>query len=60
MLAAAGNRVESLHRSRIGALDLPTDLPPGQWRWLGADEVAALQAAGGKAAGVKAPRPETR
>ena len=43
MLAAAGNRVESLHRSRIGALDLPTDLPPGQWRWLQAHEVELLQ-----------------
>ena len=42
-LAAAGNRVESLHRSRIGALDLPTDLPPGQWRWLQAHEVELLQ-----------------
>ena len=43
MLAAAGNRVESLHRSRIGALDLPADLPPGQWRWLQAHEVELLQ-----------------
>lgn len=43
MLAAAGNRVESLHRSRIGALDLPTDLPAGQWRWLQAHEVELLQ-----------------
>lgn len=34
MLAAVGNRVESLHRSRIGLLDLPADLAPGQWRWL--------------------------
>ncbi|MDT7928420.1 S4 domain-containing protein [Tepidimonas sp.] len=24
---------------------LPPDLAPGQWRWLGADEVAALQGA---------------
>ena len=43
MQAAAGNRVESLHRSRIGALDLPADLPPGQWRWLQAHEVELLQ-----------------
>ena len=43
ILAAADNRVESLHRSRIGALDLPTDLLPGQWRWLYAYEVELLQ-----------------
>lgn len=34
MLAAVGNRVESLHRSSIGDLMLPDDLLPGQWRWL--------------------------
>lgn len=34
MVAAAGNRVEALHRSAFGALVLPADLPPGQWRWL--------------------------
>jgi len=34
MVAAAGNRVEALHRSGFGALLLPADLPPGQWRWL--------------------------
>ena len=44
MLAAVGNRVESLHRSRIGALKLSSDLLPGQWRWLGAQELAQLQA----------------
>ncbi|MFO1328194.1 MAG: pseudouridine synthase [Rubrivivax sp.] len=33
MVAAVGNRVETLHRSRFGALRLPPDLPPGQWRW---------------------------
>jgi 16S rRNA pseudouridine516 synthase len=43
MVAAVGNRVEALHRSRIGRLELPPDLPPGQWRWLGAAELAALQ-----------------
>jgi 16S rRNA pseudouridine516 synthase len=41
MLAAVGNRVESLHRSAFGALVLPADLAPGQWRWLdSADAVA--------------------
>lgn len=34
MVAAAGNRVEALHRSAFGALRLPADLAPGQWRWL--------------------------
>jgi 16S rRNA pseudouridine516 synthase len=36
MLAAVGNRVEGLHRSRIGGLKLPDTLAPGQWCWLGA------------------------
>lgn len=34
MVAAAGNHVEALHRSRIGAIELPPDLKPGQWQWL--------------------------
>ena len=34
MVAAAGNRVERLHRSRFADLELPRDLAPGQWRWL--------------------------
>ncbi len=42
MVAAAGNAVVALHRSSIGALALPADLAPGQWRWLTADEVARL------------------
>ncbi len=44
MVAAVGNRVETLHRSRIGALALPEDLGPGQWRWLGAAELTLLSA----------------
>lgn len=43
MIAAVGNRVERLHRSRIGALSLPPDLAPGQWRWLADHELAALK-----------------
>lgn len=43
MVAAAGNRVERLHRWRIGALELPEDLLPGQWRWLSAQDLALLQ-----------------
>ena len=45
MLAAVGNRVEGLHRSRIGALALPDDLAPGQWRWLRQADLAALSTA---------------
>jgi 16S rRNA pseudouridine516 synthase len=45
MLAAVGNRVEALHRSRIGALELGDSLAPGQWRWLTAAEVEALRTA---------------
>jgi 16S rRNA pseudouridine516 synthase len=53
MLAAVGNRVEGLHRSRMGDLALPADLAPGQWRWLTADEVAGLRA---PAKAAKAPK----
>ncbi|QHI99960.1 pseudouridine synthase [Xylophilus rhododendri] len=45
MLAAVGNRVEGLHRSRIGGLVLPPDLAPGQWRWLQAEDMALLKSA---------------
>ena len=34
MVAATGNAVTSLARSRYGVLALPDDLAPGQWRWL--------------------------
>jgi 16S rRNA pseudouridine516 synthase len=34
MVAAVGNRVEELHRSRIGRLALPDTLPVGQWQWV--------------------------
>ena len=34
MVAAAGNRVEALHRSGFGPLVLPADLARGQWRWV--------------------------
>ena len=42
MVAAAGNRVEALHRSQIGELRLPPDLAVGQWRWLQAEDLALL------------------
>jgi len=44
MIAAVGNRVEGLHRSRIGELALPADLMPGQWRWLDAADLERLRA----------------
>ena len=44
MVAAVSNRVEGLHRSRVGTLDLPTDLAPGQWRWLTTEELSQLTA----------------
>ncbi len=45
MVAAAGNRVESLHRVTIGAYDLPASLAPGKWLWLGEGELARLRGA---------------
>ena len=41
MFAAAGNRVEHLHRRSMGGLELGT-LTPGAWRLLSLDEVAEL------------------
>ncbi len=42
MFAAVGNRVELLHRSQIGGLQLPHDLEPGQWRWLSPADLARV------------------
>jgi 16S rRNA pseudouridine516 synthase len=42
MVAAAGNRVEALHREAVGELQLPADLLPGEWRWLSADDLQKL------------------
>jgi len=50
MIAAAGNRVETLHRSSLGALTLNGTLAPGQWRWVSAAERDALSAAPAAAA----------
>ena len=44
MLAAVGNRMEQLHRSRIGGLALPADLAPGQWRWLSEADLQSISA----------------
>ncbi|PZU35179.1 MAG: 16S rRNA pseudouridine(516) synthase, partial [Acidovorax sp.] len=43
MIAAVGNRVEALHRSHIGRLALPADMQPGEWRWLGEEDLALLR-----------------
>ncbi len=45
MVAAAGNRVETLHREAVGSLTLPADLPPGKWRWLDDADLGKLQEA---------------
>ena len=45
MIAAAGNRVVSLHRYAIGDYTLPEDLLPGAWKWLEANDLAQLRSA---------------
>jgi 16S rRNA pseudouridine516 synthase len=42
MFAATGNRVEALHRESVGALALPADLGPGEYRVMSASDVAAI------------------
>lgn len=42
MFAAVGNHVVGLKRDRIGALDLPADLQPGEWRRITPEEQAAI------------------
>ena len=42
MVAAAGNRVDALHRVSIGGFELPTTLKPGEWMWLEAQDIEAL------------------
>lgn len=54
MFHAVGNQVISLHRERIGSLDLPDQLPPGKYRKLTPTEAAHLtshQQAPGRQAG---------
>lgn len=43
MVAAISNRVEALKRIQIGQLALPQDLKAGEWRWLSAADMNALQ-----------------
>lgn len=42
MLAAVGNHVNTLHRSSIGFYQLPSNLNPGQWVWLSANDIDQL------------------
>ena len=42
MFAAAGNHVETLHRQRVGGLELRADIKPGEWRIATAADCAAV------------------
>lgn len=42
MFVAVGNKVLNLHRSKIGELQLPSDLEEGSWRNLSEEETNAL------------------
>ncbi len=42
MFAAVGNHVNALHRDRIGALALPADLAPGDYRLMTPADIAAV------------------
>jgi 16S rRNA pseudouridine516 synthase len=42
MFAAVGNHVTALHRDRMGGLELPADLEPGDFRLLDEAGVAAI------------------
>lgn len=39
MVAAVGNRVESLHRCQFGFYALPDDLASGQWRFISKEDI---------------------
>ena len=42
MFAAVGNHVTALHRDRMGGLEMPGDLEPGQYRLMDAADLQAL------------------
>ncbi len=42
MFAAVGNHVGALHRDRVGGLDLPSDLAPGEYRAMTSADLAAV------------------
>ncbi|MBL8330655.1 MAG: pseudouridine synthase [Rubrivivax sp.] len=56
MLAAVGNRVDALHRSRIGGLALPQDLRAGDWAWVPDAALVLPPAAGSNEAVSAAPQ----
>lgn len=43
MVAAASNRIDALHRERIGGFSLPGALAEGTWCWLADTDLAALR-----------------
>ncbi|MCH4996331.1 16S rRNA pseudouridine(516) synthase RsuA [Pectobacterium carotovorum] len=43
MFAAVGNRVVELHRERIGGIYLDSELEPGEYRELSAEEIASVK-----------------
>ncbi len=45
MIAATGNRVDSLHREAMGEFSLPPSLVPGAWCWLNAADLQQLEQA---------------
>ena len=51
MLAAVGNRVDALHRSALGTLQLDGSLAPGHWRWVSEEEAETLRSAPNQAQG---------
>jgi 16S rRNA pseudouridine516 synthase len=42
MMAAVGNHVAKLHRTKIGQYNMPVDLAEGEWRWLYSDDLHKL------------------
>jgi 16S rRNA pseudouridine516 synthase len=42
MIAAVSNRVEGLHRTKVGNLGLNSELKPGQWRWLTDNDLSLI------------------
>lgn len=42
MFAALGNKVDALHRERIGSIRLDDDLQPGEYRYLTAEEISSV------------------
>lgn len=43
MVAATGNRVEALHRVKIGGYELPNSLAEGDWAWLAESDLHQLR-----------------